>query len=49
MFKHSISRCGVGPLAVAIPLVILAGLTSCTQPGMEKPKATSDVEYAMRW
>ncbi|MDE3262447.1 MAG: hypothetical protein OYL41_10755, partial [Acidobacteriota bacterium] len=48
MLKHSIGA-GVGPLAVVISLVILAGLTSCAQPGMEKPKATPDVEYAMRW
>ena len=41
----------MGSLAVAIVLVILAGLTACTQPGQEKPKVdpTPDVEYAMRW
>jgi len=48
MLKHSIGA-GVGALAVVISLVILAGLTACAQPGMEKPKATPDVEYAMRW
>ena len=50
MLKHS-NRSGFGSFAVVIPLVILAGLTACTQPGQEKPKAdsTPDVEYAMRW
>lgn len=48
MLKHSIGA-GAAPLAVVVSLVILAGLTACAQPGMEKPKATPDVEYAMRW
>ena len=41
----------MGSLAVAIVLVVLAGLTACTMPGQEKPKVdpTPDVEYAMRW
>ena len=48
MLKHS-NRSGFGSFAVVISLVILAGLTACTQPGQEKPKAdpTPDVEYAM--
>ena len=48
MLKHS-TGARVGPLAVVISLVILAGLTACAQPGQEKPKATPDVDYAMRW
>jgi len=52
MLKHSIGAGvrRVSPsLAVVIPLIILAGLTACNQPGQEQPKATPDVEYAMRW
>ena len=50
MLKHS-NRIGFGSFAVVISLVILLGLTACTQPGQEKPKAdsTPDVEYAKRW
>ena len=47
MLKHT-KGAGVGA-AVVIPLIALATITACTQPGQEKPKPTPDVDYAMRW